>query len=269
MANGLTWTIMLIKDWYDYLDLWLNQLRESNDLIIRSELNMKLGSRKTIKAPTRNDLLKFFIQLEIIEEEDNNKRNPHIRTKSNGRNLYIITSDMERKKQLHNLMLKYLFHYKFAFQHLIKNQLYEAEFDVFFEKLLEDSLNSLGFPIYDTHSFDNIKNTIKSLNSVYTVNDSGTVFQLKKGFQIKFNQEKFITEIKKILRERGIQEYTVNLCAILNQRKHQFLSTDFEYYDEKIIFHKVLDLDFDFLEYTGGLARRYVPANFALVKLKE
>lgn len=267
--TALTWTITLLKDWKIYLENWLEFINRKTS-IKRSKFPREIKKKtKKIATSSRDNLLKFFTEdlgfFEINNPEQSKKYNIFIMT---NRGYRFINFNQEKKEHyLHGLLMDNIFHYKFAFDYLIRNQLYDIEFKKLFELLIQASLNLLGFPVYDRHSFSNIKNIFKALNSIYEIYEDNKGFKLNDNYRVEFDQQKFSEKVKEVMNENDIS-YTYDLCNFLNKesQKKNFIKSNYESYNEKIIFEKLKDLTF--VKFKGGLARRFIPASFTLIELK-
>jgi hypothetical protein len=261
-----------VKNWRDYLELWLNKLEKKTSLKrarFNDSQNIPNHISSSLSASSRDNLLDFFGQnLGLIEITNPEKtKTYHIfRITKSGRNYLIFNNQNEKDYKLHGLLNKTLFHYSFAFNYIISKELYKADFDQLKEKLIQASLDILGFPIYDRHSFSNIKYVFQGLYTIFQIDNTENEYELSEEYKLEFYDDKFREKVKDLLSSQEIK-YTYSLCKKLNQdeNKRFFLSRNYNYYNDKIIFEKLKDLEF--IRFKGGLARRFIPSSYTLIEL--
>lgn len=268
--TGLTWVNQLIPMWKMYLEEWLKKLDQESHVKRPDFKKIENLSEKGFSTSTRDDLLKFFgdqLGLMTISNPNKNKKDHIFNITEIGNDILYQDKTENKDLKLHYLLYKNIFHYKFSFQLIIKNQFYNISFTDFMDRLIQASLNILGFPIYDRHSFDNIKYIIYGLSSIYYVCETNKHFSLSNNLKIQFKEDQFIEMVKKLLYNKEMV-YTYYLCEQLNKEeiKSNYLTGNYEIFDEKIIFEKLKDLNI--IKFKGGIPRKFIPAIFTLVQLK-
>jgi len=270
-VGGLTWTIMIPKLWYYYLDDWL-QLLEKYSHIKRTDFKkINIDDSKSLGTASRDDMLRFFHeQLHLMSITNKEKRSQdHIFSLTHlGKEILNLDNNLNEKEfKLHTLLNNNIFHYKFAFDLIINNQYYNIDFNKLKEKLIQASLDLLGFPIYDKHTLENIKIIYLYLSTIFTYDKDIETFILSDNYKVQFNKEKFIDILKSYLSQRELT-YTYFLCEYLNrvEIKSEYLVSNYSSFNEKIIFEKLKDLPF--IKFKGGIARKFVPSAYTIIELK-
>jgi len=260
---GLTWIITLSSNWKEYINEILVYLRDTEGY---GDFRTNLPNLK--KARTRDDYLDFLVTIKILNLKfsESTKNQNFFQITDLGLN-YILSDDDKYKSQLlHNLLYKNILHYRFAYDYILSNDLYEFELIELHEKLVVYSSMVYGARIYDKISFDNVLNCFLSLE-VITQKEERKKYYVTEEYKITFNEEVFEKMVLDYIKNEKYT-YSKELCDFLIKQQHEFSTK--EYCTNDFIISKLEKMDKKGkIEFIAGTPKPgLIPAKYTLIKVR-
>jgi len=179
---------------------------------------------------------------------------------------YLNMPEEEKCRFLHRRMYSSIFHYKYAFDLILKLNLHSFNGKEFRKMLVMESVKDFGVTIFDKISLDNV---IYTLLGVGVIKRSNGTYEVDLKFLRKFDEKRFEEELEKLLKGKRY-EFTKSICEMLMERSDRFFYGEKEEISIEYIFNKLLKLyKLGKVNFYPGIPRPPIPSAYTLISLRR
>jgi len=220
VRTGITWTVTIISNWVELIDGMLLHLKE-NGVVFRTDV-----PKGHYEAVIRDDHLTVLENVGLVElmnpKAGKQKQQYNLTDSGDEYVRYVRQKDQQQKDRLlHNLFYSGISHYRYAYDCILEDNLYEFSDREFNEHLVIRSTSDFGVRLYDQRSYKNVIHVLKGIG-VAEKNENGN-YVINSDYRMKFNEDKFKKIVRELLGEVDL-EYTKVMCRRLLNRSDEFLS---------------------------------------------
>ena len=260
---ALTWTIQLVKEWKNYINRIIEQIKDNDG----KEFLTNIIKSKGMSASIRDDHLRFLKEIKFIDIENPyaTKQQKYYFLTEKGYD-YINLRDERKNLFFHRSIYDNIFHYQFCFNCIQEFGFYKFSRNQLHKFLVEKSSKKFGVRLYDRISIDNV---LLCLQGLEIVDQDDQIFVIKEHYQLKFNHDKFLEILVESLKDEELH-YTKNICIKCLNKSQDFYFGEISDISIEFIYNELINLyKKGWIDFLAGVPSAPIPAAHTLMKWRN